>query len=101
MNVKLRTARVVAAEAVPKSKKLLKLQVDLGDEQRQVLAGIAQHYSPEELVGKLVVVVANLQPAKLMGMESQGMILAASNADGKLALVSPLQDEVGPGATVK
>jgi methionyl-tRNA synthetase len=86
---------------VPKSKKLLKLRVDLGSEQRQVMAGIAQHYSPEELVGMLVVVVANLAPAKLMGEMSEGMILAASNADGTLTLVSPLNDDVGSGATVK
>ena len=100
-NVKLRTARVISAEPVPKSTKLLKLRVDLGDEERQVMAGIAQHYSPEDLVGKMVVIVANLQPAKLMGQESQGMILAASNAEGKLTLVSPLTDEIGPGAEVK
>jgi methionyl-tRNA synthetase len=101
MNVELRTARIISAEAVPKSKKLLKLRVDLGSEQRQVMAGIAQHYSPEELVGMLVVVVANLAPAKLMGEMSEGMILAASNADGTLTLVSPLNDDVGSGATVK
>lgn len=99
--VKLRTGIVIAAEAVPKSEKLLKLQVDLGTEQRQVLAGIAKHYSPEDLIGKTVVVVANLKPAKLMGMESQGMILAASNAAGELALVSPLSTTIGGGAEVR
>ena len=101
MKVKLRTAKVISAEKVKKSKKLLKLIVDLGDEQRQVLAGISQHYEPEELVGKMVVVVANLKAAKLMGMESQGMILAANADDGKLAVVSPLSDDVGPGAEVR
>ena len=101
MNVKLRTATIVSAEPVEKSKKLLKLQVSLGTEQRQVLAGIAQHYSPDELVGRMVVVVANLKPAKLMGMESQGMILAASNADGTLTLVTPMDASVGPGAEVR
>lgn len=99
--VQLRTAVIVEAEAVPKSKKLVRLQVDLGNERRQVLAGIALHYTPEQLVGKTVVVVANLKPAKLMGMESQGMILAASNAEGMLTLVSPLDVAVGPGAIVK
>ena len=101
MNVKLRTARVVSAEPVKKSNKLLKLVVDLGTEQRQVIAGIAKHYQPEDLVGKMVVVVANLKSAKLMGLESQGMILAASNEDGKLTLVSPMDDEIGPGAEVR
>lgn len=100
-NVQLRTARVLEAERVPKSEKLLKLKVDLGTEQRQILAGIAKHYTPEELIGRLVVVVANLQPAKLMGMESQGMVLAASNADGTLTLVTPMNDIVGAGAEVR
>jgi methionyl-tRNA synthetase len=84
----LRVATVVAAEAVPKSKKLVRLQVDLGGERRQVLAGIAQQYAPEQLLGRQVVVVANLKPAKLMGLESQGMVLAASE-DGVPVLVSP------------
>jgi len=74
----LRVAEVVAAEAVPKSKKLLKLTVSLGDEQRTIVAGIAEHYAPADLVGKKVVVVANLEPAKLMGVESRGMLLAGS-----------------------
>jgi methionyl-tRNA synthetase len=98
--VQLRTAVILEAERVPKSKKLVKLQVDMGTEKRQVLAGIAEHYEPEALIGKTVVVVANLQPAKLMGLESQGMILAASNDKGELTLVSPLSD-IGPGVTVK
>ncbi len=74
----LRVAEVVAAEAVPKSKKLLKLTVSLGDEQRTIVAGIAEHYAPSDLVGKKVVVVVNLEPAKLMGVESKGMLLAGS-----------------------
>src|SRR5439155_1653099 len=74
--IDLRVALVLAAEAVPKSKKLLKLRVSLGTEERTVLAGIAEHYAPADLVGKKVVVVANLAPAKLMGIESQGMVLA-------------------------
>jgi len=99
--VKLRTAVVLEAERVAKSEKLLKLQVDLGGERRQILAGIAKHYAPEDLVGTVIVVVANLKPAKLMGMESQGMVLAASNADGKLTLVSPRDAGIGSGAEVR
>lgn len=99
--VKLRTAVVLEAERVPKSEKLLKLQVDLGTEKRQILAGIAKHYTPEELIGRTIVVVANLAPAKLMGLESQGMVLAASNAEGRLALVTPAADGIGPGAEVR
>lgn len=99
--VQLRTGRILTAEPVPKSKKLMKLQVDLGTEQRQILAGIAEHYSAEQLVGMMIVVVANLAPAKLMGLESQGMVLAASNADGKLTLVTPADHAVGAGAEVR
>jgi methionyl-tRNA synthetase len=88
MNVELRTAKVIAAEAVPKSKKLIKLQVDLGTEQRTILAGIAEAYQPESLVGKTIVIVANLKPAKLMGIESNGMVLAASPEGGKPVLVT-------------
>ncbi len=97
--VKLRTAIILVAENVPKSKKLMKLQVDLGNETRQILAGIAETYSAEELIGKTVVVVANLKPAKLMGYESNGMLLAA-NLDGKLSLVSPAE-AIGLGAEVR
>jgi len=96
--VELRVAEVVAAEPVPKSKKLLKLTVSLGEEQRTLVAGIAEHYTPAELVGKKVVVVANLEPAKLMGVESNGMVLAASIA-GKLAVLTPDRD-LPPGAKV-
>ena len=84
----LRTATITEAEPVPKSDKLLRIQVDLGDETRQVVAGIAREYAPDDLVGRQVVVVANLQPARLMGIESQGMILAASD-DGKPVLLHP------------
>lgn len=98
--VQLRTALVRAAERVPKSEKLLKLRVDIGTEERQILAGIGKFYTPEELLGKTVVVVANLAPAKLMGHESQGMLLAANTPDGKVALVSPIA-ETGAGAEVR
>lgn len=79
--IKLRVAKVLAAEAVPKADKLLKLKVDLGDEQRELVSGIARQYKPEELVGKNVIVVANLKPAKIRGVVSHGMILAASKED--------------------
>jgi methionyl-tRNA synthetase len=98
MKVELRVARIVAAEAVPKSKKLLKLQVDLGSEQRTVVAGIAEAYAPDTLVGRTVVVVANLKPAKLMGIESNGMVLAASAEGGKPILLSV---EGEPGMRVR
>jgi methionyl-tRNA synthetase len=88
MNVELRTAKVIAAENVPKSKKLIKLQVDLGNEQRTILAGIAEAYQPESLVGRTIVIVANLKPAKLMGIESNGMVLAASPEGGQPVLVT-------------
>jgi len=97
--IKLCIGKVVTAEGVPGSKKLLKLLVDLGDEKRQVVAGIAAHYRPEELIGKSIVVVANLKPAKLMGIESQGMVLAAST-EGTLSLIGPDKD-MSPGSVVK
>jgi methionyl-tRNA synthetase len=96
--VELRVAEVVAAEALPKSKKLLKLTVSLGDEQRTIVAGIAEHYAPGDLVGKKVVVVANLEPAKLMGVQSQGMLLAGS-AGGTLGVLT-LDRDLPPGAKV-
>jgi methionyl-tRNA synthetase len=98
--VDLRIAKVLSAENVPKSDKLLKLQVEIGDQVRQVVAGIAQHYQPKDLVGKQLVVVANLQSAKLMGQESQGMILAASGSEGKLTVICPLT-EISSGSIVK
>jgi methionyl-tRNA synthetase len=95
----LRVAEVIAAEAVPKSRKLLKLTVSLGTETRTVAAGIAEHYAPADLVGKKIVVVANLQPATLMGVESQGMLLAGSAGD-RLAVVL-LDRDLPAGAKVK
>ncbi|HEV8615880.1 MAG TPA: methionine--tRNA ligase [Methylomirabilota bacterium] len=96
--IDLRVAQVIAAEAVPKSRKLLKLTVSLGAEQRTVLAGIAEHYAPADLVGKKVVVVANLQPARLMGIESQGMVLAGAAETGLGVLT--LDRDLPPGAKV-
>lgn len=96
--VELRTAKVIAAEAVPKSKKLVKLQVDLGTEQRTILAGIAEAYQPESLIGRTIVIVANLKPAKLMGIESNGMVLAASSQAGQPVLLTV---EAEPGWIVR
>lgn len=96
LKVDLRVARVLVAERVPKADKLLRLEVDLGYEKRQILAGIAQFYEPEKLVGRKVVIVANLAPRKLRGFESQGMVVAASVGDGTPALASFLEDiEIG------
>ena len=95
----LRVARVIAAEKVANSDRLLKLQLKVGNETRQVVSGIAEHYSAEELVGKDLILVANLKPVKLRGNLSQGMILAASDEDGKLSLVT-VDREIEPGSTV-
>ncbi len=94
----LRMGTVTAAERLPKSKKLLRLEVDLGFETRQILAGVAQQMTPEDLLGRRVVVVANLAPRKMMGLESQGMLLMAENRDGTL---SPLTSEGENGAVVR
>ncbi len=98
--VELRVATVIAAEIHPKADRLLVLRVDLGTEQRQIVAGIRAHYAPEDLIGKQIVVVANLQPAVLRGIESQGMLLAASDDEGRLALVTP-ERPVASGARVR
>lgn len=95
----LRVGTVIAAERMPKSNKLLKLTIDSGVDRRTILSGIAQHYTPEDVLGKQVTFVANLAPRKMMGTESQGMILMAEDAGGKLVLVKPV-DDVKPGATV-
>lgn len=84
--IDLRVATVIAAERVPKTDKLIKLQVKIGDEERIIVSGIAQHYEPENLIGKNVIVIANLKPAKLRGIESRGMVLAASDGEGNLVL---------------
>ena len=89
MKVELRTAKILAAEPVPKAKKLLKLQVDLGYEQRQVVSGIAKWYKPEDLIGKKIILVANLAPAKLCGVESNGMILASGEEDVRVVFLHP------------
>jgi methionyl-tRNA synthetase len=100
MKIELKAAEIVSAEKIKKSKKLLKLQVDLGDEKRQIVAGIAESYEPEELIGKRIIVVANLQSAKLMGVESQGMLLAGETEDGKLKIVEP-DKKIKPGTRIR
>jgi methionyl-tRNA synthetase len=99
MKVQLKTAKVLSAERVPKSEKLIKLQVSVGTEQRQIVAGIGKKYEPDALIGKTIVIVANLKPAKLMGIESQGMVLAAGDADVRGLLT--VLEEVDPGTKVK
>jgi len=98
--VQLKVAKVLEAERVPKSNKLLKLRVDVGTEQRQIVAGIGKKYAPEDVVGKTIVVVANLIPAKLMGVESQGMVLAAGGKE-VLGLVTLEEGEIDPGTQVR
>src|SRR5438876_7575721 len=100
MKVEMRVAKVLAAERVPKSKRLLKLQVDAGTEHRTLVAGIAEAYEPEALVGKTVVIVFNLKPATLMGVESNGMVLAAS-PDGGKPIVVGFDDPPPPGSRVR
>jgi methionyl-tRNA synthetase len=99
MKIQLKTATVLSAERVPNSEKLIKLQVDLGNEKRQIVAGIGKKYEPDALLGKRIVIVANLQPRKLMGIESQGMVLAAGEANVE-GLITVLED-VAPGMKVK
>ncbi len=100
MKIDLRIGKVIEAESVPKSNKLLKLKVDIGSEKRQLVAGIAAKYKPADLVGKQIVIVANLKAAKLFGIESQGMILAASNEDEGPVVLTP-EVLISEGAIVK
>lgn len=97
--IELRVATVKAVEPHPNADRLFVLQIDLGTEERQLVAGIRAHYTPEELVGKQIVVVANLQPATLRGVESQGMLLAAS--DGEKVIVLSPEKFIAPGSKVR
>ena len=102
LRLDLRVGRIVVAESVPKSKKLLRLEIDTGSGVRQVVSGIAKAYSPESLIGRSVVFVANLQPAKLMGIESNGMVLAATDTSGEAVLLTPDDSTRAPaGARVR
>ncbi len=87
--VNLRTATVLEAERIPNSDKLLKMTIDVGYEKRQLVAGIASSYSPEEMIGKQIIIVANLQPRKIRGIESNGMLLAVQGSDEKIVLIAP------------
>ena len=97
--IDLRVGKIIEAEKIEGTDKLLKLKVDLGEEKRQLVAGIAKFYQPEDLIGKEIVVVANLEPKNLRGVESQGMLLAA-DVEGKPVLLKPDQ-EVPPGTKIR
>ena len=97
--LELKAGTITACEKVEKADKLLKLEVDIGTEKRTIVSGIAQHYSADEMIGKQVVVVTNLAPRKMKGIESQGMILTAEDSDGKLQLLKP-ENPVSPGSNV-
>ena len=99
MKLDLRVARVIEASEIEGADRLLKLRVDLGGETRQLVAGIKKSYAPEELVGKHIVVVANLEPARLRGVESQGMLLAATTDEGPV--LATFERTVAPGSRVK
>jgi methionine--tRNA ligase beta chain len=94
----LKIAKIIAAEAMENSEKLIKLSLDVGGESRQIISGIKKEYSPEELVGKLIVIIANLEPRKFMGEESRGMLLAAEH-EGQAVLLIP-EKEVDSGVCV-
>lgn len=97
--VEMKVGKIMTCDPVEGSEKLLKLQVNFGEETRQILSGIAKWYTPEELVGKLGVFVTNLEPRQMMGFESQGMLLAA-NGEDKPILIIP-EDEVTPGSKLR
>jgi len=99
LKIKLKVGKVISAERVKGSEKLIKLIVDIG-EKRQIVAGIGKSYSPEDLLGKSIIVVSNLKPAKLMGVESQGMLLAATSSDGTISILT-VDREVNPGSGIK
>ncbi|MEM5766167.1 MAG: methionine--tRNA ligase subunit beta [Candidatus Aenigmatarchaeota archaeon] len=90
--VEMKVGKILEAREVPNSKKLIKLQVDFGNEKRQAVAGVLEYYKPEELVGKSFIFVTNLKPVKLMGVESNCMILAADDGKGKIVLIQPERD---------
>lgn len=96
--IDLRTGKILEAERVENSDKLLKLQVDLGEEKRQILAGIGKSYTPEELINKTVIAIINLEPRMLMGLESQGMVLAVKD-NNNLSVLVP-EKEIIPGSKI-
>jgi len=96
----IRTATILEAEKVPKTAKLLKLKIDTGLDIRTIVSGIAEYYDPEKIIGKQISIIANLEPRKIKGVESQGMILMAEDKDGKLVMVTP-SEQVSNGSTIK
>ena len=100
LKVKLRVGRVVEASDHPNADKLLVLKVDIGGEERQLCAGLKGHYEPEQLVGKNLVVVSNLAPRKMRGIESQGMLLAASTPDHSQVIIVTTDSDIAPGSAV-
>ncbi len=100
LKVKLRVGKVTSAEDHPNADKLLLLQVDLGDEQRQICAGLKGHYEASELVGKNLILVANLAPRKMRGLESQGMLLAASTDNHEQVVILTTDADIAPGSSV-
>jgi len=99
--VELRVGKVISVEPIDGSEKLLKLKVDIGAEERRIVAGIGQHYSPENLVGRLIVICVNLEPRNIMGLESQGMLLAASNGETVAILAPDAEKQILPGALIR
>jgi methionyl-tRNA synthetase len=99
--VELRVAQVLVAERIPKADKLLRLEVDLGHEKRQILSGIAEWYTPEELIGRRIVVITNLAPRKMRGLESHGMLLAASNGEGGKPVLATFGEDIALGSRLK
>jgi methionyl-tRNA synthetase len=98
--IDLRIGTIIEAEKMPKADKLLVLKVDTGIDVRTIVSGIAEHFSPEEVIGKQVTVLVNLAPRALRGVESQGMLLLTNDANGKLVFVSPDKDGVNNGAVI-
>jgi len=99
--VELRVAQIIVAERIPKADKLLRLEVDLGHEKRQILSGIAEWYTPEDLIGRRIVVITNLAPRKMRGLESHGMLLAASEGDGGKPVLATFGEEIALGSRLK
>jgi methionyl-tRNA synthetase len=102
VKIDLRVAQIVVAERIPKADKLLRLEVDLGFERRQILSGIAEFYTPEELLGKRIAVIANLAPRKMRGLESHGMLLAASGEDhSSKPILATFSDDIALGSKIR
>ncbi len=102
IKIDLRVAQIVVAERIPKADKLLRLEVDLGTERRQILSGIAEFYTPEELIGKRIAIIANLAPRKMRGLESHGMLLAASGEDhSSKPILATFSDEIALGSRIR